>query len=92
MTKKNLTTKETFSLAVQNHKKNNLQAAKKLYKEILKTNPNFEGAHNNLGNVLNELGEFQKYLVNQDKFYLQLFCFLLPKYEQDQKMFFFLKK
>ena len=60
MTKKNLTTKETFSLAVQNHKKNNLQAAKKLYKEILKTNPNFSGAHNNLGNVLHELGEFQK--------------------------------
>ena len=60
MTKKNLTTKETFSLAVQNHKKNNLQAAKKLYKEILKTNPNFAGAHNNLGNVLHELGEFQK--------------------------------
>ena len=40
MNKKNLTTKETFDLAVQNHKKNNLQAAKKLYKEILKTNPN----------------------------------------------------
>ena len=60
MNKKNLTTKETFDLAVQNHKKNNLQTAEKLYKEILKTNPNFEGAHNNLGNVLHELGEFQK--------------------------------
>ena len=60
MTKKNLTTKETFNLAVQSHKKNNLQVAKKLYKEILKTNPNFAGAHNNLGNVLHELGEFQK--------------------------------
>ena len=36
MNKKNLTTKETFDLAVQNHKKNNLQAAEKLYKEILK--------------------------------------------------------
>ena len=40
MNKKNLTTKETFDLAVQNHKKNNLQAAEKLYKEILKKNPN----------------------------------------------------
>ena len=40
MDKKNPTTKETFNLAVQNHKKNNLQAAEKLYKEILKTNPN----------------------------------------------------
>ena len=58
--KKNLTTKETFDLAVQNHKKNNLQAAEKLYKEILKTNPNFEGVYNNLANVLHELGQFQK--------------------------------
>ena len=33
--KKNLTTKETFSLALQNHKKNNLKIAEKLYKEIL---------------------------------------------------------
>ena len=40
MNKKNLTTKETFDLAVKNHKKNNLQAAEKLYKEILKINPN----------------------------------------------------
>ena len=31
--KKNLTTKETFDLAVQNHKKNNLQVAGNLYKE-----------------------------------------------------------
>jgi len=37
--KKNLTTKETFDLAVQNHQKNNLQVAENLYKEILKTNP-----------------------------------------------------
>ena len=34
--KKNLTTKETFELAVQNHQKNNLQVAHNLYKEILK--------------------------------------------------------
>ena len=40
MQKKNLTTKEIFSLAVKNHQENNLQAAEKLYKEILKTNPN----------------------------------------------------
>jgi len=38
--KKNITTKETFTLAVQNHQKNNLQVAEKLYKETLKTNPN----------------------------------------------------
>ena len=38
--KKNLTTEETFVLAFQNHKKNNLQIAENLYKKILKTNPN----------------------------------------------------
>ena len=37
---KNLTIKETFDLAVQNHKKNNIQVAENLYNEILKTNPN----------------------------------------------------
>jgi len=36
--KKNLTTKETFALAVQNHQKNNLEVAENLYKKILKTN------------------------------------------------------
>jgi len=40
MDKKNLTTKETFDLAVQNHKKNNFKIAENLYKEILKTDPN----------------------------------------------------
>ena len=37
--KKNLTTEETFALAVQNHQKNNLQVARNLYKKILKINP-----------------------------------------------------
>ena len=55
--KKNLTTKETFTLAVQNHQKNNLQVAENLYKETLKTNPNHVDAHNNLGLIFKELGE-----------------------------------
>ena len=38
--KKNLTTKETFILAFQHLKKNNLQAAEQLYKQILKIEPN----------------------------------------------------
>ena len=67
MDKKNLTTKETFDLAVQNHKKNNLKIAENLYKEILKTNPNFAGTHNNLGNVLKDLGEFQKAISCYEK-------------------------
>jgi len=40
MDKKNLTIKETFALAVQNHQKNNLQIAENFYKKILKKNPN----------------------------------------------------
>ena len=58
--KENLTTKETFALAVQHHQKNNLQVAEKLYREILKTNPNHANTRNNLGSVLKELGESQK--------------------------------
>jgi len=58
--KKNLTIKETFALAVQNHQKNNLRVAENLYKEVLKTKPNHADAHNNLGNVLQELGEHKK--------------------------------
>ena len=65
--KKNLTTEETFALAVQNHKKNNLQVAENLYNETLKTNPNYAGAHNNLGIVLNELGEHQKAMSSYQK-------------------------
>ena len=58
--KKNLTTKETFDLAVQNQQKNNLQVAENLYKEILKINSNHVDAYNNLGIVYKELGELQK--------------------------------
>ena len=58
--KKNLTTKETFTLAVQHQQKNNLRVAEKLYKEILKTNPNHANTYNNLGSVLKKLGESRK--------------------------------
>jgi Tfp pilus assembly protein PilF len=40
MNNKNLTIKETFVLAHQNHQKNNLKIAEKLYKKLLKINPN----------------------------------------------------
>ena len=58
--KRILTTRETFALAVDNHQKNNLQAAENFYKETLKANPNYADAHNNLGIVFKELGELQK--------------------------------
>ena len=58
--KKNQTTEENFALALQNHKKNNLQIAKKLYNETLKSSPYYEGVHSNLGILYNQLGEHQK--------------------------------
>ena len=60
MNEKNLTTKKTFALAVQNQQKNNLHVAENLYKEILKTNPNHAPSHNNLGMIFQTLREFQK--------------------------------
>ena len=60
MNKKILNIEETFTLAVQNHKKNNLMAAEKLYNEILKKNPNYVGAYNNLGILYNQYGNNQK--------------------------------
>ena len=57
--KKSLTTEETFALAVQNHRKNNLKVAGNLYNEILKTNPNHVDARNNLGTILLKLGKLQ---------------------------------
>ena len=40
MNKKNLSIEETFTLAFQNHQKNNLKVAENLYNEILKIKPN----------------------------------------------------
>ena len=50
--KKNLTTEETFALALQNQNKNNLQVAENLYKEILNTNPNHFKSIYYLGTLL----------------------------------------
>ena len=56
--KKNLTTEETFALAFQNHKKNNLQIAENLYKKILKTNPNHFESIYYLGTLLVQTKKF----------------------------------
>ena len=60
MDKKNLTTEETFALAVQNHNKNNLQVAENLYKEILKTNPNHIETIFLLGSLSAQTNNFDK--------------------------------
>ena len=56
--KKNLTTEETFALAVKNHKKNNFQIAENLYKEALKTNPNHFESIYYLGTLLAQTKRF----------------------------------
>ena len=58
--KKDLAINKNFTLALQNHKKNNFQIAEKLYNEILKSSPFHEGAQSNLGILYNQLGKPQK--------------------------------
>ena len=56
--KKNLTAKETFVSALQNHQKNNLQVAENLYKETLKINPNHFESIFYLGTLLVQTQRF----------------------------------
>ena len=57
--KKNLTTKETFVSALQNHQKNNLQVAENLYKKILKINSNHFESIFYLGTLLVQTQRFE---------------------------------
>ena len=57
---KNSIIQKTFNLAVKNHTENNLDVAKNLYKKVIEINPNHEDAHNNLGVIFYNLGEYQK--------------------------------
>jgi len=50
-----LNTEELFNLAVQHQKVNNLNQAKKIYKEILSFKPKFIEAHKNLGLIFQKL-------------------------------------
>ena len=65
--KKNLTIKETFTLALQHQKKNNFKTAEKLYEEILKIDSKYAGAHNNLGVIFRALGQLQKAISCYEK-------------------------
>ena len=58
--KKNISIEKDFALAVDNHKKKNFQIAEKLYKKILKLNPNSAGVYYNLVILYNELEEYHK--------------------------------
>ena len=62
-----MTIEKTFDLAVQNHKKNNFQVAKNLYKEVLKINPNHFGSIFLLGTLSIKIKNFDRaiQLLNQ---------------------------
>ena len=58
--KKDLTVKEAFALAIQNHQNNNLQDAQNLYNKILEIDPNHSQTLNNLGAIFKELKAYKK--------------------------------
>jgi tetratricopeptide (TPR) repeat protein len=91
---KNLTIKEIFSLATKNHASNNIEVAQKLYKEVLKINPNYAPAHNNLGVVFKTLGETHKAKdcyeksIEIDPSYADAYCnlgMIFKELEENQK-------
>ena len=57
---KNLTTKEIFALALENHQKNNLDVAINFYNQVLEKEPNHQRAHNNLGVAFQVLKKYPK--------------------------------
>lgn len=63
----NLSVEELFDRAIDNHKKNNLKVAKKLYETILEIDSNYSLAHNNLGLIFKELGQHQKAISCHEK-------------------------
>ena len=60
MNNNNLKIKKTFSLALQNHKKNNFKIAENLYKEILKIESNHFESVFYLGALLVQTKNFDK--------------------------------
>ena len=56
----NLTVKEAFDLAIQNHQNNNLQDAQNYYQKVLKINPNHSQALNNIAVFFTNSKDYQK--------------------------------
>jgi len=56
----NLDIEKTFAIAIENHKKNNLTVAIDFYNKILKVEPNYFTALNNLGVIFQNTNEYQK--------------------------------
>jgi len=57
--KKNLTSQENFSLAIQQHQKNNFQIAEKLYREVIREDPNHFESIFYLGTLLAQTKKFK---------------------------------
>jgi tetratricopeptide (TPR) repeat protein len=64
---KNLTVEEIFNLAVKNHQENKLEEAQDLYDQILKIDPNYAQAYNNLGTIFQNSKEYQKAIKCYEK-------------------------
>ena len=75
--KKNLTTEETFALAVQNHEKNDFKNAEILYRKILNINPDHFGAIFLLGTLSTQTKNF-----DPAKQLLQKAIQINPNYEE----------
>ncbi len=58
--KKDNDLKNTFIKAIENHKKNNLHEAKKLYLDVLLIDPKNLDSYNNLGIIYHQLGQIKK--------------------------------
>ena len=58
MKEEDLTTTETFALALQHHQKNNFQAAEQLYKQILEIEPDHIESNFRLGSLLVQTRNF----------------------------------
>ena len=64
---KNLSVEEIFNSALKNHQENKFEEAKDLYDQILKINPNYAQAHNNLGVIFQNSKEYQKAIKCYEK-------------------------
>ena len=58
--KKDFSIEETFALAIQNQQNNDFIVVEKLYNEIIKRDPNYVSAHNNLGILLTQNKKYHK--------------------------------
>ena len=64
---KNLAVEEIFNLALKKHLENKLEEAQDLYDQILKIDPNYVQAYNNLGAIFQNSKEYQKAIKCYEK-------------------------